>query len=147
MEIRKVDEEISLVPYYPIYEVTLEWYQDLSVTKQVDNIDFAYTLERLEKMYKYLSEHGVLYYIVYKGEPVGDIALHSDGEVCMVVSKNFQNRHIGRRALKNLIEFAKDEGYTELSANIYSFNHQSRNMIEAVGFIKVDEENYIYHIK
>ena len=37
--IRVVDEEISLVPYYPNEETALPWYQDLDVCRQVDNID------------------------------------------------------------------------------------------------------------
>ena len=72
---RIVDEEIRLVPYYPNEEVALEWYQDPQLCKQVDNIDYVYTLDKLRAMYRYLSTHGECYYIEYKGCLVGDITL------------------------------------------------------------------------
>lgn len=63
--VRVVDEEISLVPYYPNEKTALPWYQDPDVCRQVDNIDHVYTSERLNAMYKYLSTHrGMLLYIV-----------------------------------------------------------------------------------
>ena len=37
MSERYVDYEIKLVPYYRNDEVSLVWYQDLDVCKQVDN--------------------------------------------------------------------------------------------------------------
>ena len=49
---RSVDEEIRLVPYYPNEEVALEWYQDPQLCKQVDNIDYVYTLDKLRAMYR-----------------------------------------------------------------------------------------------
>lgn len=36
------------MPYYPDYETALEWYQDLEVCRQVDNIDYVYTMEKLK---------------------------------------------------------------------------------------------------
>ena len=41
MKERIVDQETTLIPYYPNPEVALAWYQDLDVRKQVDNIDHA----------------------------------------------------------------------------------------------------------
>ena len=66
MKNRIVDEEIMLVRYYPNYKTTLEWYQDLTLCKQVDNRDTAYDLDLLKRMYKYLNKHGDLFYIKYK---------------------------------------------------------------------------------
>lgn len=97
MEIRRIDKEITLIPYYPNEEVTLTWYQDPVLCKQVDNIDFVYTLERLRKMYEYLSTHGDCYYIEYNGILVGDITL-KDNEISIVITKEYQNRHIGKNA-------------------------------------------------
>ena len=50
-----IDSEITLIPYYPNYDTALPWYQDLDVCRQVDNIDCTYSLERLQKMYSFLS--------------------------------------------------------------------------------------------
>ncbi len=50
MEKRIIDREITLIPYYPNPDVALPWYQDLDVCKQVDNIDYTYTPELLNRM-------------------------------------------------------------------------------------------------
>ena len=83
--VRVVDEEISLVPYYPNEETALPWYQDPDVCRQVDNIDHVYTSERLNAMYKYLSTHGACYYISYRGVLVGDVSLRNSGELAIVI--------------------------------------------------------------
>lgn len=94
--VRVVDEEISLVPYYPNEETALPWYQDPDVCRQVDNIDHVYTSERLNAMYTYLSTHGACYYISYRGVLVGDVSLRNSGELAIVICREYQNRHIGR---------------------------------------------------
>lgn len=86
--VRVVDEEISLVPYYPNEETALPWYQDPDVCRQVDNIDHVYTSERLNAMYKYLSTHGACYYISYRGVLVGDVSLRNSGELAIVIAGN-----------------------------------------------------------
>lgn len=67
MKERIINTNIKLIPYYRSDEVSLPWYQDLDLCKQVDNIDKPYTIERLHRMYDYLSTHGDCYYIEYKG--------------------------------------------------------------------------------
>ena len=96
MEKRIVDDEIVLVPYYPNYGLTIKWYQDLELCKQVDNIDHVYSLDKLKKMYEYLSTHGDCYYIEYKNCLIGDITLR-ENVISIVICKEYQNRHIGRR--------------------------------------------------
>ena len=146
MKERMVDEEISLVPYYPNEEVSLPWYQDLELCKQVDNIDFVYTSERLNKMNNFLSTHGDCYYIQFKGTLVGDVTLQESGEISIVVCKEYQNQHIGRRCVLNILELAREKGLEKVTASIYSFNSQSRKMFESLGFIPVSEENYKYKL-
>ncbi len=146
MKERMVDEEISLVPYYPNEEVSLPWYQDLELCKQVDNIDFVYTSERLNKMYNFLSTHGDCYYIQFQGILVGDVTLQESGEISIVVCKEYQNQHIGRRCVLNILELAREKGLEKVTASIYSFNSQSRKMFESLGFIPVSEENYKYKL-
>ena len=65
MEIRTIDRDIRLVPYYRNDEVSLAWYQDADVCMQVDRTDSVYDVERLHRMYDYLSTHGECYYIEY----------------------------------------------------------------------------------
>lgn len=139
-----VNENIKLVPYFENYETTLKWYADKDVCKQVDNIDFVYDVDRLQKMYNYLNTHGKLYYIEYNNELVGDISLTDDNEITIVVCKEFQNKHIGRNCVKKILELAKEKGLKSVTTSIYDFNHQSRKMFEALGFKQIDEELFEY---
>ncbi|MDU1399388.1 hypothetical protein [Finegoldia magna] len=50
-----VNDRIKLVPYFENYDTTLKWYKDKDVCKQVDNINFVYDIDRLQKMYNYLN--------------------------------------------------------------------------------------------
>ena len=142
MEIRIVDEELRLIPYFPCPEVTLPWYQDPELCRQVDNIDHVYTLERLNAMYDFLSNNGSCYYIEYRGALVGDITLRDNAELCIVICREYQNRHIGRRCVENLLALAKEKGMAEVRANIYDFNMQSRRMFLAAGFEPTGEKEW-----
>ena len=146
MEKRIIDYEITLIPYYPCPNITLEWYQDPNVCRQVDNIDYVYTPDLLDRMYTYLSEHGDCYYIQYQGKLVGDVTLRENAEISIVVCKEYQNLHIGRRCVIDMLELAREQGLKEVKANIYAFNTQSRRMFESVGFQQVSEEWYIYKV-
>ena len=146
MNERIVDSEIKLIPYYRNDEASLPWYQDLDVCKQVDNRDKPYDIGLLHGMYDYLCAHGECYYIEYKGILVGDISLTDNAEVSIVVCKEYQNQHIGRRCVLNMLTRAKEKGLKEVKANIYSFNRQSRKVFESVGFHRIAEEWYQYDI-
>lgn len=115
--------------------------------KQVDNIDYVYTPELLDRMYTYLSEHGDCYYIQYQGKLVGDVTLRENAEISIVVCKEYQNLHIGRRCVIDMLKLAREKGLREVKANIYSFNTQSRKMFESVGFQQVSEEWYSYYLR
>ena len=141
-----VDREITLLPYYPNYETALRWYQDPELCRQVDNIDHVYTMERLKSMYFYLSTHGDCYYIEYKGELVGDVTLKNDGEISIVICREYQNRHIGRRCIKSMIEQARKKGMPQVQAEIYPFNKQSQQMFLTVGFERCTNNRYIYNL-
>lgn len=142
MENIVVDKEIKLVKYYPNYKTALEWYQDLELCKQVDNRDTAYDMDLLKAMYRYLDKKGDLYYIKYKNRLCGDVCLQADGEINIVVAKPFQNKHIGRKVVGEIIQLARKKGMQQLCATIYTFNSQSQRMFESVGFQKVDTESY-----
>lgn len=143
---RIIDKEIKLVPYYRNDEVSLPWYQNLDVCKQVDNRDEPYDLELLHCMYDYLSSNGDCYYIEYEGKLVGDVSLRDNGEIAIVVCKEYQNRHIGRRCVLNMLKLAKEKGMNKVKANIYSSNKQSQTMFQSIGFVKTEEEWYEYII-
>ena len=72
-------------------------YRDRDVCKQVDSRDAPYDVELLRRMYDYLSTRSDCCYIEYEGTLVGDVSLQNNVEIAIVVSKAFQNQHIGRR--------------------------------------------------
>lgn len=144
---RIADSDLRLIPYYRNDAVSLPWYQDPQVCKQVDDRDTPYDLELLHAMYGYLSSHGGCWYIEYRGVLVGDVSLRDSGELAIVVCRAYQNRHIGRRCVLDMLALAREKGMEQVTANIYSFNRQSQRMILAVGFEKTDEEWYAYRLR
>ena len=143
MKNRIVDPEIKLVKYYPNYKAALPWYQDQELCKQVDNRNHIYDLELLKSMYRYLDKRGDLFYIKYKNRLCGDVCLQDSGEICVVVAKDLQNKHIGRRAVGEILKLAREKNMSEVFAEIYSFNTQSQKMFESIGFTQVETEKYI----
>lgn len=143
---RKVDDDIELIPYYRNDEESFSWYQDPDVCKQVDNIDHTYDIDTLHAMYDFLSSHGNCYYIMYQGRLVGDVSLRDNAELAIVVCKEYQDRHIGRRCIMDMIELAREKGLTKVRANIYSFNTQSQRMFKSVGFVRTEDEWFEYCI-
>lgn len=137
---------LTLVKYYPYYSSALAWYQDPVLCKQVDDLDYVYDLERLKRMYRYLSRKGECYYIKYKDggawRLVGDASI-CDGEISIVISKAYQNRHIGRLVIAALLQRGKQLDLPQLSATIYQFNRQSRRAFLAAGFHQISNERYI----
>ena len=144
MTVRTIDEELRLIPYYRNDAASLPWYQDLTVCKQVDDRDTPYDVELLHRMYDFLSTHGDCFYIEYHGVLVGDVSLRENGEIAIVVCREYQNRHIGRRCVLEILRLAREKGIPRTRANIYSFNKQSQRMFLSVGFVQTDEEWYEY---
>ena len=143
---RIIDKEISLIPYYPNYQTALSWYQDPEACRQVDNRDTPYDLKRLKAMYSYLNQHGDLFYIEYQKQCCGDVCLQKNGEINIFIAKPFQNKHIGRKVIAEIIRLAKEKKQPRLYATIYAFNKQSQKMFESAGFSKIDHESYILQL-
>ena len=141
---RIVDGEITLIPYYRNDEVSLVWYEDTDLVKMVDNRDTPYDIPLLHRMYDYLSENGDCFYIEYDDTLVGDVTLLESGEIAIVISKEYQERHIGRRCVSEMLSLAKERGMTEVKAVIYTFNIPSQRMFLSLGFIKTGDEEYTY---
>lgn len=144
--IRRIDDELELVPYYPAELTALKWYQDPQLCKQVDNIDHVYDIELLRRMYGFLCSHGECYYIRYNGELVGDCSLRDSAEIAIVVCREHQNRHIGRRCVEEMIKLAREKGYDKVTAQIYPFNEQSRRMFRSAGFVNESDDIWEYEL-
>ena len=140
-----IDSTLSLVKYYSNYKRTFSWYQDLQVCKQVDNRDHPYDRKLLSRMYRYLEKTGECYYIKFRDHGrshlIGDITLYN-GEIAIVICREYQNRHLGRKAVAAIINRARQFGWTKVDAEIYSFNQQSRRMFLSVGFQQIAPERY-----
>ena len=146
MQIRTVDEEIRLVPYYRNDEVSLAWYQDPVLCRQVDNIGHVYDLEDLHRMYDFLCANGDCYYIEYKGTLVGDVSLRNNSVLAIVICSEYQNLHIGRRCIAEMLKLTREKGMDSVRAEIYSFNGQSRRMFLSLGFVQTGDEMYEYRL-
>lgn len=72
--------------------------------------------------------------------------MRDNGEIAIVVCKEYQNRHIGRRCVLDMLKLAKEKGMSKVKANIYSINKQSQTMFQSIGFVKTEEEWYEYII-
>lgn len=143
MSVRQINKEVSLVRWYPDYDTALMWYQDAELCRQVDGRDGVYDMEKLKRMYQYLNQKGWLFYIKYKEELCGDVCLQYSGEVNIVISKPYQNKHIGRSVISEMIRIAREHDIRELYAEIYDFNHQSQKMFKSAGFEKTEGNKYI----
>ena len=76
---------------------------------------------------------------------IGDITL-CRGEIAIVIAKEWQNRHLGRKCVRAVLQRAKQIGYRRVEAKIYPFNLQSRAMFLSVGFFQVSDETYEYRL-
>ena len=146
MNIRVIDNDLRLIPYYRNDETSLKWYLDKDVCKKVDNTDSVYDVEKLHNMYDYLCAHGECYYVEYRGVLIGDISLRDDREVAVVICKEYQNMHIGRKCVAEILSIAREKGYDKVTARIYCFNEQSKKMFLSLGFERIDEETYEYKL-
>lgn len=72
--------------------------------------------------------------------------MRDNGKIAIVVCKEYQNRHIGRRCVLDMLKLAKEKEMSKVKANIYSFNKQSQTMFQSIGFVKTEEEWYEYII-
>ena len=73
---------------------------------------------------------------------MGDATLKED-EISIVICKEYQNRHIGRRCVKEIIRLAEEKGLNRVKAEIYPFNKQSLKMFSALGFEHFEDDWYV----
>ena len=67
--------------------------------------------------------------------------------IAIVICKAYQNRHIGRAVVGKILELAREKGYPECFAEIYSFNAQSQAMFRSIGFVQKDAEMFVYPLR
>ncbi len=84
-------------------------------------------------MYDFLSTRRLLLYRI-KGVLVGDVSLRDNAEVAIVICKEYQNRHIGRRCVLDMLALAREKGMKTVKSKYYSFNEAESNDVPICGF-------------
>lgn len=95
-DILVVDEELRLRKFDGNYDFAFDWYQDPETVKLVDGVDEPYDREKLDRMYRYLNEHGELYFIEIKDgdtyRPIGDVTFWQEDMPIVVGEKNLRGK-------------------------------------------------------
>ncbi len=134
-----VDENLRLRRFEGPCDFAFAWYQDPETVWLVDGKREPYTVETLHRMYRYLNDHGELYFIEILEEgrwkPIGDVTFCQEDIPIVVGDRACRGKHIGRRVLATLIQRARELGYSRLCVNeIYDYNIGSRKCFESLGF-------------
>ncbi|MHB9144547.1 MAG: GNAT family N-acetyltransferase [Symbiobacteriia bacterium] len=157
METMLSDSELRLRPADLLHDVPIAvlWYHDPEVLRLSEGDGTPpYDAAMVERMYRYLSDHGELYVIeIQDGEggwrAIGDAALCRDSLPLVIGQPEYRSKGLGKRVLGLLIERAQELGWTELQAKrVFSYNLRSRRLFERAGFTLagtgVDEEGRAY---
>lgn len=139
-DILAIDAALRLKKAGDSFAFALPWYQDPETLMLVDGKAEPYDMPHLTAMYRYLEQHGELYWIEWRTpggdfEPVGDVTLWQEDLPIVIGRKDLRGRGIGHRTVAALMERARRLGWRELYVNeIYSFNTASRALFEGLGF-------------
>ena len=108
-----------------------------------------YDMERLIKMYEYLSNRGELYFIEIKQGndfvPIGDVTLSIEDLPIVIGEKGYRGEGIGSKVIEALKLRASALGYKQLGVReIYDYNIASQKLFEKQGFNKVKKTDKGY---
>lgn len=138
-ELLFIDDKLRLRAYDGHFELAFDWYQDPDVIYLIDGGWEPYSLERIQRMYDYLSEQGQVYFIevLEQGRwlAIGDVTFGQDDLPILIGSAAYRGRGIGRKVISALVEQGRSLGWRKMAVQeIFDFNQASRRMFEAVGF-------------
>ncbi|WP_239551651.1 GNAT family N-acetyltransferase [Streptococcus saliviloxodontae] len=96
-------------------------------------------MEKLERMYRYLDQHGELFFIdVLKGSdwlPIGDVCLSPENLPIVIGDAAYRGQGIGSKVLSFLISRAREKGFAKLFIQeIYDENKASQRLFKSLGF-------------
>ncbi len=140
----QVDEQIRLRSYDGIHDFALSWYQDVELIWLVDGDRKPYDTDRLNRMYRYLNEHGELYFIevLENGSyrPIGDVTFWQQDMPIVIAEPAWRGKGVGKKIIAALVERGRALGYDKLYVDeIYHYNIASRRCFESVGFRAYEE--------
>ena len=138
-EILPVTEALRLRKFDGIYDFALSWYQDPELVWLVDGKREPYTMEKLERMYRYLDSRGELYFVEVRKNgiwnPIGDVTFWQKDMPVVIGDPAFRGKGIGKAVVTSLIQRGRELGYDALQVEeIYDWNTASRKCFEHSGF-------------
>lgn len=141
-DIIQINSSLRLKKYDGNNDFALPWYQDEETVRLVDGeAATIYTMEKLQRMYEYLHNHGELYFIEVlewnEYIPIGDVTFWQEDMPIVIGDKRYRNCGIGSLVIKTLIKRAINIGYNTIYVNeIYHYNEGSRALFKKNGFIE-----------
>jgi RimJ/RimL family protein N-acetyltransferase len=123
-------------------DAAVPWYSDPEVLHFSEGPGTsAYDRDTVERMLRYLAEHGDTYIIevLEAGQwlPIGDAAVLPDSLPIVIGSARHRSRGLGRRVLRLLIERATALGWQTLTVGkIFEDNERSFRLYEGAGFVR-----------
>jgi len=106
----------------------------------VDGVRTPYDADKLGRMYRYLNQHGELYWIeaLENGSfrPIGDVTFWQEDMPIVIGEPAYRGKGIGRKVVSALIRRGQDLGYNRLYVDqIYHYNTASRKCFQSAGFV------------
>ena len=131
--------KLRLRKYDGHFDFAWPWYQDPETVRLVDGKIEPYSMERIEKMYTYLNEHGELYFIeIFRNDlwtPVGDVTFWQEDMPIVIGDPLLRGMGLGTKVVCSLVRRGIRLGYKELFVDeIYDYNTGSRKCFEKAGF-------------
>ena len=138
-EVIVIEDGLRLRKFDGVFDFAFSWYQDEETVWLVDGVRRPYSRQTLENMYRYLDNHGELYFIevlengVFR--PVGDVCFWQEDMPIVIGDAEYRGRGIGKKVISALVERGQRLGYRTLRVNeIYEYNTGSRKCFESLGF-------------
>ena len=110
----------------------------------IDGSRELYTLQRIKKMYDYLTQRGEVYFIEVLTnagwQPIGDVSFWQEDMPIVIGDSAYRGQGIGRTVVQALVERGRKLGYKRLYVQeIYDDNEASKKMFESVGFYPLEK--------
>ena len=139
-----IDSSLRLRKYDGQAHLAFPWYQDPEVISLIDGSREPYTLQRIKKMYDYLTQRGEVYFIEVLTnagwQPIGDVSFWQEDMPIVIGNSAYRGQGIGRTVVQALVERGRKLGYKRLYVQeIYDDNEASKKMFELVGFYPLEK--------
>jgi len=139
LRLRKYDGNFSA--FLPGYQNPVVYQNSEGIFDETRIPDLAY----VERMCRYLSEAGELFYIEYLFEenwiPIGDVTIKPENPPIAIWFDEFRHLGIGTKVMLACIARLKKLGYEKITGStVYVWNKASQKLHEKLGFQKVGQE-------